>query len=59
MGETIGRAWTIETIRTIERSPADPKRRDWEEGETETATDETIDALTTHETQIPNENGPA
>jgi hypothetical protein len=50
---------TIEATRTIRRSPADPKRRDWERGRTEAITGETIELLTTHETRTPNENGPA
>ena len=65
MDETIGGgidnrgSVTIEATRTIGRSPADPKRRDWEEGGIEATTDQTIDALTTHKTQSTNENGPA
>jgi len=50
---------TIEATQTMGRSPADPKRRDWEEGRTETTTGETIELLATHETRTPNENGPA
>ena len=46
-----------ETIETIRRSPADPKRRDWERGRTEAITGETIEPLTTHETRTPSENG--
>ena len=66
MDETIGGGIdnrggvTIESTRTIGRSPADPKRRDWEKGgRTEATTGETIELLTTHETQTPYENGPA
>jgi len=60
----------MERARTIEardnrggidnkRSPADPKRRDWEGERAEATNDETIGLLTTHETQISSENGPA
>ena len=65
MDETIGGGidnrggMTIEATRTIGRSPADPKRRDWEGGKIGTTIDETIELIATHETQTPNENGPA